>query len=150
MEDENSQGVEGAEPHGKEQTDWKSESRKWEDRSKENYEALTELKAANDRNVEQIASLTASHEAARQELDGMKAERDAARWREEASKETGVPADLLRGSTAEEVMEHAKALAPHFKRHSLPFVGSEGGSPTAPKSGPRDAFAQAMEAAFGK
>lgn len=49
-----------------------------------------------------------------------------AAWVAEASKEYGVPAELLRGGTEEEIKTHAESLKPYFEKQNAPFVASDG------------------------
>ncbi len=76
-----------AEPEPRQRTDWKAESRKWEERAKRSEAALRDLKAANER-----AACVA-----------------------EAARKAGVPADVLarmEGDPEENASILASALAP--------------------------------------
>lgn len=76
-----------AEPEPRQRTDWKAESRKWEERAKRSEAALRELKAANER----AASVA------------------------EAARKAGVPADVLarmEGDPEENAAILASALGP--------------------------------------
>lgn len=63
------------------------------------------------------------------EAKELKAERDRKAWAEEISKETGVPAEVLRGETREEMEAHAGAIKPLLPNGNRTHVGSEGGKP---------------------
>lgn len=106
------------------ETDWKAEARKWEERSKENFKELEKLKpleklaaALGDgqpdkgkTELEQITERLASYE--KQLADANKA-----RWRAEvasAKKLTPEQASELRGETAEEFAAHAERLLALF------------------------------------
>lgn len=53
----------------------------------------------------------------------------------EVAKETGVPADLLRGSTREEMVTHGKALAEYLTaRSTTPVIPNIGAAPEAKQS----------------
>lgn len=53
----------------------------------------------------------------------------------EVAKETGVPADLLRGSTREEMTAHGKALAEYLTaRSATPVIPTLGAAPEAKQS----------------
>lgn len=128
MADENP--VEGTEPVEKpgtqvtegEETDWKAEARKWENRAKTNLSAakanegaakrLAEIEEANKTEAEKIAARAEAAEKRAAEL-----ELRATRAEVAASK--GVPADLLAGSTQEELEASADALLT-FKGESAP------------------------------
>lgn len=97
-------------PHGddaaRHETDWKAEARKWEQRAKENRDAANAAKVDSER----LAELERRLSEAEQRNAQMEQEKAELEWRRAASEATGVPADVLRGATAEEVMEHARAI----------------------------------------
>ena len=83
------------------------------------------------------ASRKAAREAAERYADyddlkakAEKAEKGAARIAEleraAAERETGVPVDLIRGDTPEEVAAHAKAIAAAYAKPAAPRVGEAG------------------------
>lgn len=92
-----------------------------------------------------IAELEARNEEATKEANALKAAQELADWQSKASSETGIPASLLRGSTADEVMEHAKAIkaairvAPSF---------SDQGKPVDMNAGARAQFDKFMSSHF--
>lgn len=107
------------EPQGtqEETTDWEAkyrdaiaQSRKWEDRAKASYSDTEELKklketqAAADqqtaKRIEELERENAAYKSAKQQEE----------WKAAVSKETGVPAGVLRGTTLEEIQSHAEAL----------------------------------------
>lgn len=107
-------------PAKADETDWKAEARKWEERSKENFKELEKLKpleklaaALGDgqpdkgkTELEQITERLSSYE--KQLADANKA-----RWRAEVASEkklTPEQASELRGETAEEFAAHADRL----------------------------------------
>ena len=112
-------------------TDWKAESRKWESRAKENANAaqrLAEIETANQTEAEKVAKRLAAAEkrAAELEVTALRATVAAAK---------GVPANLLSGSTQEELEAAADALiefrgAKTDKRLVIP---GEGKSPASGK-----------------
>lgn len=72
-------------------------------------------------------------------------EKQVVTWANEVATETGVPAELLTGSTKEEMTEQAKRLGKYIKV-SAPIVGSDGKVPSASAgTAPRDVFAAALE-----
>lgn len=103
---------EGA-PHGApkpEETDWKAQARKWEERAKANKEAADELEKLKESQMseqEKAARHTRDLEAKLARFQEEKQQQD---WRTQVSKETGVPSDLLRGSTLDEVQAHADSI----------------------------------------
>lgn len=95
--------------------DWKSHARQWERRAKadrKQVEALTDAINGKDVTIEdlrtQVADLQRSAE---------RAEKIAA-----AASEYGVPADLIRGDTDEEIAEYAKRLAEWRGETAAPVV----------------------------
>lgn len=75
-------------------------------------------------------------------------EKQVVTWANEVAKETGVPAELLTGSTKEEMTEQAKKLEKYIKIPA-PFVGSDGKVPSAgPGVSNRDTFAATLEGLF--
>lgn len=90
--------------------DWQAESRKWEARAKENKTAADELaalKAAQMTEAEKAAARTADLEA---RVKGYETKEQVNAWKAEVSKETGVPAEALAGSTRDEIAAHAAVL----------------------------------------
>lgn len=98
------------EPHGDgDGIDWKAEARKWEKRAKANEKQAQGKQSAE----EELASI-------REELASIRSERDREKWLGEVSSETGVDASIIRGSTKEEMMAHAEAIAAAYKKPSAP------------------------------
>lgn len=97
-----------------EPVDWKSryaaavaQSRKWEDRAKENFEARNERDAL----AERLKGSDATIEDLRAQVAAFEHDRQVATWRQEAAGEHDVPADLLSGDTLEQVKAQAERLA---------------------------------------
>lgn len=114
-------------------TDWKAEARKWEQRSKENKTALDALTEQHATATGRIAELESSNT----ELAGQVAATEAAKERaslvDSIAKDKGVPAEALRGATAEELTAHADTLASLLKP-SAPVI--DGQAKTPGNSGP--------------
>lgn len=95
--------------------DWKAHARQWERRAKADRKQVESLMAA-------ISDKDATIEGLRTEV----AERQRAAERAEkiaaAATEYGVPADLIRGDTDEEIAEHAKRLAEWRGETTAPVV----------------------------
>lgn len=112
--DDNGGGDTGAD----EPVDWEAKykdaiahSREWEKRAKDNKAAADELKQLKqsqmseaEKTAERIRELEARNAA-------YEAREQQAAWKAEVSKKTGVPAELLRGTTLEDIEEHAQQLA---------------------------------------
>lgn len=78
-----------------------------------------ELSAQKDELAGQVASLTA-------ELEGYRKKEQQRAMAEAVSEETGVPAEVLRGGTEEEMRAHAESLKAYIGKPSAPYVGSDG------------------------
>lgn len=100
-----------AEPQGAPAVDWKAEARKWEARAKDN-------KAKADE-AEERASKT-------------EAELEKARLVTRIAQETGVPAGLIHGESAEELEASAKAAAEWAASLAPGYPSDKGGSATPP------------------
>ena len=85
------------------ETDWKSEARKWEDRSKANHTALDDLTG-------KYQSVTAERDTLAQKVAEFEAKEQRAALAAEISEATGIPAAALRGDTREELEAHAAQL----------------------------------------
>ena len=100
---------------GESPEDWKAHARQWERRAKADRKQVESLMAA-------ISDKDATIEGLRTEV----AERQRAAERAEkiaaAATEYGVPADLIRGDTDEEIAEYAKRLAEWRGEAAAPVV----------------------------
>lgn len=85
-------------------------------------------------------------EEAEKELAAYKAKEQAAMWAAEVSKDTGVPAELLRGSTKEDIESHAESLKPYFSKPAAPVVdtGKPSEDPESTGDPLRDAINNAL------
>lgn len=87
-------------------------------------EIKTQLEKANearDAAVKEASDLKAADEA-------RKSAEAAKELRAKVAKETGVPADLLRGGTEDELKAHAEAIRDAYKPKSAPKLGEAGRS----------------------
>lgn len=95
--------------------DWKAHARQWERRAKadrKQVESLTDAINGKDVTIEDLRNQVADLQRAAE-----RAEKIAA-----ASTEYGVPADLIRGDTDEEIAEYAKRLAEWRGEAAAPVV----------------------------
>lgn len=134
-------------PPPAQETDWKAEARKWEQRAKENSEAAKRLAEIDE------ASKTAEQKAAealtkaQQRIADLEAAQQRQAWAVEVSKATGLPVDILRGSTKEEIEAHAASIkslipeTPPTKGAIGPYVPPEGGTAGTPATSPGQLFA---------
>lgn len=95
-------------------TDWKAEARKWETRAKENRAAVQERDALQ----EQLTQV-------QERVSAFEAQQERAGWARAAAADAGVPVDLVRGETQEEMVAHANALREALSARG-PVVMSQG------------------------
>ena len=136
------QSQDATEPHGEaQQTDWKAKfeqerahSRKWEQRAKDNSAAAAELDKLKESSLSEAEKTAKRLRELESENAAMKAEKQHAEWAAQVSKETGVPAELLRGDSLEAMGEYAKKLDQwaHPKPKGMP---NQGGTPDRPAKG---------------
>lgn len=100
-----------------ESVDWEAKykdavkhSREWEKRAKDNKMAADELEKLKESQMSEAEKTAKRINALEKENAAYKAEKQQAAWKTEVSKKTGVPADLLRGSTLEDIQAHAEQL----------------------------------------
>lgn len=98
--------------------DWKSEARKWEERSKSNKSAFDELTAKFQTVEAERNELKAAADKAAQETQ-------RATLVAEIAEAKGVPASALRGDTREELEAHAETLAELIKPSAPVIPGQE-------------------------
>lgn len=133
-------------------TDWQAEARKWEKRSKENLAVAK----ANEEAAQRLAAFEESQKTEAQKLqderDQAKAElaaERAARLRAEVAATKGIPANLLSGSTQEELEASADALIAFKGEQQVQklHVPNEGKSPTLALNG--DGLEDSLRKALG-
>jgi hypothetical protein len=93
--------------------DWKAEARKWEQRAKENSSAaekLQKLEDAQKTEAQKLADKIADLEKTNAELAVAKLRVEVAKSKSDPEKGIVIPADLLTGSTQEELEASADAL----------------------------------------
>lgn len=106
-------------------TDWKANSRKWEDRAKSNKEQLDEA-------LKKIDELQASQATnANEQLEQANAKIAELQLKIKVSKDTGVPVELLQGSDEEAITASANALtsyAQSFAKSNAAYPLDKGGA----------------------
>lgn len=118
-----------------------------------NYEqykaAFEELEKIKEGEKSDLQKAIERAEKAEGERNALQAEKDKSSWASEVAKATGVPAEVLRGSTKEEMEAHAEALKPHFSKSAAPVVGSDGFAPAAGAAVTNaERFARALDGIF--
>lgn len=106
-------------------TDWKANSRKWEDRAKSNKEQL-------DAALKEIEELKASQATnTNEQLEQANAKIAELQLKIKVSKDTGVPVELLQGSDEEAITASANALtsyAQSFAKSNAAYPLDKGGA----------------------
>lgn len=106
-------------------TDWKANSRKWEDRAKSNKEQL-------DAALKEIEELKASQATnTTEQLEQANAKIAELQLKIKVSKDTGVPVELLQGSDEEAITASADALtsyAQSFAKSNAAYPLDKGGA----------------------
>ncbi len=127
------------------ETDWKSEARKWEERAKANKAAadkLAEFEESQKTEAQKAADRAAELEAKVKEYETRE---QVAAWKAAASKRTGVPVAALAGSTQEEVDAHADTLQPLIaKTPGGPVVPDAGDTPPSKPADDTRSFLRGM------
>lgn len=108
------------------QTDWKAEARKWEQRAKENKSAKDELEAIKAERMTEQEKLQARAEQAEAKIAELEAEAMRKASAQRISAEKGIPVDLLLFCSDEEAME---AFAEKYS-----VEAPKPSAPSAPKS----------------
>lgn len=126
------QQAEEGQPQGEGlQVDWRSkyeeavrQSRKWEGRAKAKDDEIAGMVARSE-----LDDAVRRAEAAEAQLAEARGAEQRREWAEQAATEFGVPASVVRGSTLEEMREHARAVS--RIRPAYPVV-HETGTSTSP------------------
>ena len=127
------------------ETDWKSEARKWEDRSKANHTALDELTGKYESVTAERDTLSQERDALAQKVAEFEAKEQRATLAAEISEATGVPAAALRGDTREEPEAHAAQLKSLISRQPASVPGAT----TKPTPAPADPARDTVRKLFG-
>lgn len=119
--------AETAEVQQVDQTDWKAEARKWEKRAKTNSHAEKERAQLADR----LSAMESELAESRRKAEQAEHANQVADWKQAAASEHGVPAEVLRGDTAEEISAHAEAIKAWRGKAAFPVVPDAGAQPAS-------------------
>lgn len=112
----------------------------------EDYEALKEKAARLDKieeeNKTELERATERAVALQGELDTIKKENELRAIREKVANETGVPVNLINGTTEEECAEIAKAISEYARPSGYPSVRDAGEVHQVTKRSTADQFAE--------
>lgn len=151
-DNESPQGETPVEGEQKQEIDWKAEARKWESRAKENLASAKANEGAAKRLAEIEESQKTEAQKAQERLEAAEkraAELELKAARAEVAAEKGVPANLLTGSTREDLEASAEALIAFRGTQEPPrlHVPGEGRSPDLPLNG--DGLEESLKKALG-
>lgn len=108
-----------------ENASWRTKLRESEEKARQYDELVEAQKSEEQKRAEEL-------EATKAELDSLKRDAQVREWTAEVSKETGVPASALRGSSLEEIQAHAEELKSFIGQKAEPVhqpVPSAGNEP---------------------
>lgn len=110
-----------------EQVDWEA---KYHEAVKHSHDLESQMKASG----ETVDKLTHRAETAEKALNDMKTAQQRLDWKTKAAKATGIPVDLIRGDSEEEINAHAEALKTYLStvsKPTAPTVPNPSGTPGA-------------------
>ena len=108
------------------ETDWKAEARKWEERAKSNKAALDSLTSEHDSAVARLTDLESVNSELSSKVSAFESEKEHAQLVAKVAEAVGVDSKALRGSTEEELTEHAEYLKGILdSRPSAPVIPSQ-------------------------
>lgn len=148
--DDSVESTEQTAPEGQEQDEQLGETgkraleRERADRKKaaaERDELAERLKAIEDANKSEAQKQTEELERLRKAVADHEAQSQRAAWAAEVATETGVPADVLRGSSLEELQAHAAVIKPLITAETGPRVPNPGATPQRRSVSDEAAFA---------
>lgn len=129
------------------ETDWKAEARKWEDRSKANCAELEKVAGERDAHAARIQELETSSTEWETKYNTLAAEQKHAKDVADVAAEHGVDASLLRGSDRDELEAHAKAIQSAFSK--TPPAPAVPGQEKSPQKISGDPDREAVKQLFG-
>jgi len=125
---------------------WKAKAREQEKRAKANADAAARLAALEDADKTELQRERDAREAAQREAAELRAEREVEGWKAQISKKFGIPADVLRGSTLDEIEDHAASLKALLPEPRTPgAVPGEGRTVTGGAGNPAQQFANILK-----
>lgn len=127
---------------------WKSKAREQEKRAKENADKAKKFDEVTEAQKTESQKILERAEAAEHRADALEAAQQRADWIAQVSKKTGVPGDVLRGETLDDIEAHAasvKALLPEPRKAGQ--VLAEGRTVSAGTGDPAQQFADIIRGA---
>lgn len=122
--------------------------KQWREKNNDVFEKAKAYDEWQEQNKSDLEKEKERNEQLQKELDERNLRDQISDWKKAASEETGVPAEVLRGSSEEEIKAHADALKPHFEKEKSGFVGSDGFTPKEKAKSTASQFADALDGIF--
>lgn len=110
-----------------EQVDWEA---KYHEAVKHSHDLESQMKTSG----ETVDKLTARAETAEKALNDLKTAQQRLDWKTKAAKTTGIPVDLIRGDSEEDINAHTEALKTYLStvsKPTAPAVPNPSGTPGA-------------------
>jgi hypothetical protein len=126
---------------------WKAKAREQEKRAKENAAKASQFDQLTEAAKTELERAQERAEMAEREAATLKAEKEISGWKAQVAKSTGLPADVLRGATLEEIEEHAASLKSLLPEPRKPgHVPAEGRSVATGSGDPAQQLASIIKA----
>lgn len=109
-------------------TDWKAQARKWQARAKANKEKADRWDEYESNGNAELQRAKDELETARREVSELRESAERSKTLLDVSQETGVPAALLKGETADELRESAKAISAFAASRQTRYPQDKGGA----------------------
>lgn len=110
---------------------------------KQAYEELEQIKESNKSELQKAQDRASKLET---QLKTLKHNEEVQAWKREVAGATGVPADVLRGNSKEEIEQHAQELQTAFSTPTAPVIGSDGKFSNSQKGKSKaELFAETLE-----
>lgn len=128
----------------------KSFEHKFKEEHKDVFEKAAEFEKLEEANKTELQKAQDQLANATKQLEGYRHKAQVATWAQEASEKYGIPANILRGDTQEEIESHAQSLKNFYEgKPASSVVESDGFAVTKKKTGStREQFAETMDELF--
>ena len=125
---EQTQEPHGSTPPAPHEVDWKAQARKWEERAKENKAKADKWDEQEEANKTELEKARELAQATKAELDALKKEKAHSELVSRVSATSGIPANLLHGTTEEELTASAEAIKSFLETSKPAYPQDKGGS----------------------
>lgn len=115
----------------------RNEAKKWRLQFRDEQKQAEELRGKIAELEAQVERVTGERDGFVKDLEGLKQAQEHAKHVQEVADEFGVPTDVLRGATRDELKAHAEQLKPVYAKANGPFVPNIGQQPEQQSSDER-------------